>query len=43
LAISLVAGGIASPLLSRMTLPILYYLSGRGKHASDPMPDVNPN
>jgi multidrug efflux pump subunit AcrB len=33
LAISLMAGEIASLLLSRMTVPILYYLSERGKHA----------
>ncbi|HNG34219.1 MAG TPA: efflux RND transporter permease subunit, partial [Blastocatellia bacterium] len=32
LAISLMAGEIASLLLSRMTVPILYYLSERGKH-----------
>ncbi|MGE0884288.1 MAG: efflux RND transporter permease subunit [Blastocatellales bacterium] len=33
LAISLMAGEIASLLLSRMTVPILYYLSERKKHA----------
>ncbi len=33
LAISLMAGEIASLLLSRMTVPILYYLSERRKHA----------
>ncbi|MBL8187829.1 MAG: efflux RND transporter permease subunit, partial [Acidobacteria bacterium] len=32
LAISLMAGEIASLLLSRMTVPILYYLSERKKH-----------
>jgi multidrug efflux pump subunit AcrB len=32
LAISLMAGEVASLLLSRMTVPILYYLSGRKKH-----------
>ncbi|HEU0184352.1 MAG TPA: efflux RND transporter permease subunit, partial [Blastocatellia bacterium] len=33
LAISLMAGEIASLLLSRMTVPVLYYLSERKKHA----------
>ena len=33
LAISLMAGEIASLLLSRMTVPILFYLSERKKHA----------
>jgi hypothetical protein len=33
LAISLMAGEIASLLLSRMTVPILYYLSERRNHA----------
>jgi len=33
LAISLMSGEIASLLLSRMTVPILYYLSERRKHA----------
>ncbi len=33
LAVSLMAGEIASLLLSRMTVPILYYLSERRKHA----------
>jgi hypothetical protein len=32
LAISLMAGEVASLLLSRMTVPILYYLSERKKH-----------
>ena len=32
LAISLMAGEVASLLLSRMTVPILYYLSERRKH-----------
>ena len=32
LAISLMAGEVASLLLSRMTVPILYYLSERGKY-----------
>jgi multidrug efflux pump subunit AcrB len=35
LAISLMAGEIASLLLSRVTVPILYYLSERRKHAAD--------
>jgi hypothetical protein len=43
LAISLMAEEIASPLLSRITVPILYYLSERRKHASDPKPGINPN
>jgi len=34
LAISLMAGEVASLLLSRMTVPILYYLSERKKHLS---------
>src|SRR5262249_54038475 len=33
LAISLMAGEIASLLLSRMTVPVVYYLSERRKHA----------
>ena len=32
LAISLMAGEVASTILSRMTVPVLYYLSQRGKH-----------
>jgi multidrug efflux pump subunit AcrB len=32
LAISLMAGEVASLLLSRMTVPVLYYLSERKKH-----------
>ena len=32
LAISLMAGEVASLLLSRLTVPILYYLSERKKH-----------
>jgi multidrug efflux pump subunit AcrB len=32
LAISLMAGEVASLLLSRMTVPVLYFLSERGKH-----------
>jgi len=31
LAISLMAGEVASLLLSRMTVPVLYFLSGRRK------------
>ena len=31
LAISLMAGEVASTILSRMTVPVLYYLSQRGK------------
>ena len=36
LAISLMAGEVASLLLSRMTVPILYYLSARRRHAKNP-------
>jgi multidrug efflux pump subunit AcrB len=32
LAISLMAGEVASLFLSRMTVPVLYFLSERGKH-----------
>ena len=35
LAISLMAGEVASLLLSRMTVPILYYLSERRKHRKE--------
>jgi len=35
LAISLMAGEVASLLLSRMAVPILYYLSRRGELARD--------
>jgi len=35
LAISLMAGEVASTVLSRMTVPVLYYLSQRGKNISD--------
>ncbi|MBX7220835.1 MAG: efflux RND transporter permease subunit [Blastocatellia bacterium] len=38
LAISLMAGEVASLLLSRMTVPILYYLSARREHP-EPIPD----
>ncbi len=38
LAISLMAGEIASLLLSRMTVPILYYLSERKKHKATEVP-----
>jgi multidrug efflux pump subunit AcrB len=42
LAISLMAGEVASLLLSRMTVPILYYLSERRKHASpEPVREVS--
>jgi multidrug efflux pump subunit AcrB len=38
LAISLMAGEVASTVLSRMTVPILYYLSQRGsRHISSPI------
>jgi multidrug efflux pump subunit AcrB len=45
LAISLMAGEVASLLLSRMTVPVLYYLSERKKHepvdeGSEPILDV---
>ena len=43
LAISLMAGEVASLLLSRMTVPILYYLSERKKHpASETVTDNLP-
>ncbi len=42
LAISLMAGEIASLLLSRMTVPILYYLSERKKHQAATHDDVMP-
>jgi multidrug efflux pump subunit AcrB len=38
LALSLMAGEVASLLLSRMTVPILYYLSRRGEHTHAPAP-----
>jgi multidrug efflux pump subunit AcrB len=38
LAISLMAGEVASLLLSRMTVPILYYLSARPSHRHEPTP-----
>ena len=41
LAISLMAGEVASLLLSRMTVPVLYYLIERGKHKTfvdEPLP-----
>ena len=37
LAISLMAGEVASTVLSRMTVPILYYMSERGRHATPPL------
>jgi multidrug efflux pump subunit AcrB len=36
LAISLMAGEVASTVLSRMTVPVLYYLSQRGKRGGAP-------
>jgi multidrug efflux pump subunit AcrB len=36
LAISLMAGEVASTVLSRMTVPILYFLSQRAKHQTAP-------
>ncbi|MHB8500261.1 MAG: efflux RND transporter permease subunit [Candidatus Acidiferrales bacterium] len=36
LAISLMAGEVASTVLSRMTVPVLYYLSKREKHGTTP-------
>ncbi|HXX71729.1 MAG TPA: efflux RND transporter permease subunit [Candidatus Acidoferrum sp.] len=36
LAISLMAGEVASTVVSRMTVPILYYLSQRGRHSAAP-------
>jgi multidrug efflux pump subunit AcrB len=40
LAISLMAGEVASLLLSRMTVPVLFYLSERKKHEN---PSLDPN
>src|SRR5437868_6575133 len=37
LAISLMAGEVASTVLSRMTVPVLYYLSERGRDDSTPL------
>src|SRR5436853_2221989 len=37
LAISLMAGAVASTFLSRMTVPVLYYLSERGRDDSTPL------
>jgi multidrug efflux pump subunit AcrB len=42
LAISLMAGEVASLLLSRMAVPILYYLSERGKHKLPEPEPVSP-
>jgi len=42
LAISLMAGEVASLLLSRMTVPVLFYLSERKKHAPTSPEHVNP-
>jgi multidrug efflux pump subunit AcrB len=36
LAISLMAGEVASTVLSRMTVPVFYYLSNRDKHGTRP-------
>jgi hypothetical protein len=36
LAISLMAGELASTVLSRMTVPVLYYLSERRAHSAVP-------
>ena len=38
LAISLMAGEVASTVLSRMTVPVLYYLSQRGRNGSTSQP-----
>jgi len=43
LALSLMAGEVASLLLSRVTVPILYYMSERrGRRSHDPVPAVTP-
>ena len=34
LAIALIAGAIASTLLSQIAVPVLYYMTARKKHAS---------
>jgi multidrug efflux pump subunit AcrB len=39
LAISLMAGEVASTVLSRMAVPVLYYMSQRGDHAFSPATD----
>jgi len=39
LAFSLMAGEVASTVLSRMTVPVLYYLSQRG----DSLPPMHPH
>jgi hypothetical protein len=39
LALSLMAGEVASTVLSRMTVPVLYYLSQRG----DSLPPMHPH
>jgi multidrug efflux pump subunit AcrB len=40
LALSLMAGEVASLLLSRMTVPVLYYLSERKKHEAPELEEV---
>jgi multidrug efflux pump subunit AcrB len=40
LALSLMAGEVASLLLSRMTVPILFYLSEREKHKKQSLTPV---
>jgi len=42
LAISLMAGEIASLFLSRLTVPVLYYLSERNRHPSAPATPTMP-
>jgi multidrug efflux pump subunit AcrB len=42
LAISLMAGEVASLLLSRVTVPVLYFMSHRQRHAGAPSPVSSP-
>jgi len=42
LAISLMAGEVASLLLSRVTVPVLYFMSHRQRHAGAPSPVPSP-
>jgi hypothetical protein len=43
LAISLMAGEVASLLLSRMTVPVLFYMSERKKHERPPVELIPPS
>jgi multidrug efflux pump subunit AcrB len=39
LALSLMAGEVASTVLSRMAVPVLYYMSERGNHSKTRVPE----